>query len=108
MKSIIQKLYDLYMEENDRTDTEMLKTQGKDLCKKKKEDAYQSYQKLRSRLTGELAEELDILMDKHLEIFPQELENSFEAGFKTGAKLMCEIFSEEAERIKRYGSFRDQ
>ena len=58
--------------------------------------------------TGELAEELDILMDKHLEIFPQELENSFEAGFKTGAKLMCEIFSEEAETIKRYGSFRDQ
>ena len=56
----------------------------------------------------ELAEELDILMDKHLEIFPQELENSFEAGFKTGAKLMCEIFSEEAETIKRYGSFRDQ
>ena len=56
----------------------------------------------------ESAEELDILMDKHLEIFPQELENSFEAGFKTGAKLMCEIFSEEAETIKRYGSFRDQ
>lgn len=85
------------MEENDRTDIERLRTQGDDLCKKKREDAYQSYQKLRSRLTGEL----DILMDKHLEIFPQELENSFEAGFKTGAKLMCEIFSEEAETIKR-------
>lgn len=97
MKSIIQKLYNLYMEENDRTDIERLRTQGDDLCKKKREDAYQSYQKLRSRLTGEL----DVLMDKHLEIFPQELENSFEAGFKTGAKLMCEIFSEEAETIKR-------
>ena len=59
-------------------------------------------------IIAQLAEELDILMDKHLEIFPQELENSFEAGFKTGAKLMCEIFSEEAETIKRYGSFRDQ
>ena len=104
MKSIIQKLYNLCMEENDRTDIERLRTQGDDLCKKKREDAYQSYQKLRSRLTGELAEELDILMDKHLEIFPQELENRF----KTGAKLMCEIFSEEAETIKRYGSFRDQ
>ncbi len=108
MKSIIQKLHDLYMEETDRTDTEMLRTQGDDLCKKKKEEAYQSYQKLRSRLTGELAEELDVLMDKQLEIFPQELENSFEAGFKTGARLMCEIFSEEAETIKRYGSFHDQ
>lgn len=108
MKSIIQKLYDLYMEENERTDIETPRTQGNDLCKKKKEDAYQSYWKLRSRLTGELAEELDILMDKHLEIFPQELENSFEAGFKTGAKLMCEIFSEEAETIKGYCSFHDQ
>ena len=69
MKSIIQKLYNLCMEENDRTDIERLRTQGDDLCKKKREDAYQSYQKLRSRLTGELAEELDVLMDKHLEIF---------------------------------------
>ena len=77
------------------------------ICVKRKERMPISH-KLRSRLTGELAEELDILMDKHLEIFPQELENSFEAGFKTGAKLMCEIFSEEAETIKRYGSFRDQ
>ena len=42
MKSIIQKLYNLYMEENDRTDIERLRTQGDDLCKKKREDAYQS------------------------------------------------------------------
>ena len=66
MKSIIQKLYNLCMEENDRTDIERLRTQSDDLCKKKREVVYQSYQKLRSRLTGELAEELDILMDKHL------------------------------------------
>ena len=108
MKSIIQKLYNLCMEEKWQDRHWEAENTGDDLCKKKREDAYQSYQKLRSRLTGELAEELDILMDKHLEIFPQELENSFEAGFKTGAKLMCEIFSEEAETIKRYGSFRDQ
>ena len=100
MKSIIQKLYDLYMDGNDGTDAEMMRTQGEDLCKRKREDAYHSYQKLRSRLTGELAEELDILMNKHLEILPQELENSFEVGFKTGARLMCEIFAEEAETIK--------
>lgn len=100
MKRIIQKLYDLYMEKEGRTEAGAMGTQGEDLCQKKKEDAYQSYQKLRSRLTGELAEELDILMVKHLEIFPQELEDSFEAGFKTGARLMCEIFSEEAETMK--------
>ena len=69
MKSIIQKLYNLYMEENDRTDIERLRTQGDDLCKKKREDAYQSYQKLRSRLTGDLAEELDILARILIDVF---------------------------------------
>ena len=68
-----------------------------DLCKEKKEKAYQCYQKLRVQLTDELAEELDELMNKHMEIYPQELEESFAMGFKTGARLMCEIFSEETE-----------
>lgn len=36
-------------------------------------------------------------MDKQLEIYPQELEESFAVGFKTGARLMCEILSEEAD-----------
>ena len=29
--------------------------------------------------------------------YTQELEESFAMGFKTGARLMCEIFSEETE-----------
>ena len=45
-----------------------------DLCKAKKEAAYQCYQKLRARLTDEQAEELDVLMAKNMEIYPQELE----------------------------------
>ena len=44
-----------------------------------------------------VAEELDELMNKYMEIYPQELEESFAMGFKTGARLMCEIFSEETE-----------
>ena len=51
---------------------------------------------LRARLTDEQAEELDVLMAKNMEIYPQELEKSFIMGFKQG-KLMCEIFSEETE-----------
>ena len=50
-----------------------------------------------NRLTDEQAEELDVLMAKNMEIYPQELEKSFIMGFKTGARLMCEIFSEETE-----------
>ena len=66
--------------------------------KRKKEKAYQCYQKLRVQLTDELAEELDELMNKHMEIYPQELEEKFLPwDLKTGARLMCEIFSEETE-----------
>lgn len=36
-------------------------------------------------------------MNKHMEIYPQELEESFAMGFKTGARLMCEVFGEETE-----------
>ena len=53
--------------------------------------------KLRARLTDEQAEELDVLMAKNMEIYPQELEKSFIMGFKTGARLMCEVFGEETE-----------
>ncbi len=52
---------------------------------------------IKSQLTDEQAEELDVLMAKNMEIYPQELEKSFIMGFKTGARLMCEIFSEETE-----------
>lgn len=97
MKSVIQKLYDAYMDNG--ADNEMPEIHDDVLCKEKKDEAYQCYQKLRNRLTDELAEELDILMDKYLEIYPQELENSFAMGFKTGAKLMCEIFTEKTKKL---------
>lgn len=97
MKSVIQKLYDAYMDNG--ADNEMSQIHDDVLCKEKKDEAYQRYQELRNRLTDELAEELDILMDKYLEIYPQELENSFAMGFKTGAKLMCEIFAEETKKL---------
>ena len=52
-----------------------------------RKDALKAYQ----------AEELDVLMAKNMEIYPQELEKSFIMGFKTGARLMCEVFGEETE-----------
>ena len=55
-----------------------------DLCKEKKEKAYQCYQKLRVQLTDELAEELDELMNKHMEIYPQELEEVLPWDLKQG------------------------
>lgn len=100
MRSVIQKLYDVYMGENAGSDNEMMMKITGNLCKEKKEAAYQCYQKLRAKLSEELAEELDLLMDKQLEIYPQELEESFTAGFKTGARLMCEVLAEEADIVQ--------
>ena len=97
MRSVIQKLYDVYMDENNGADNEMLAKIAGNLCKEKKEAAYQCYRELRAKLNEELAGELDLLMDKQLEIYPQELEESFAVGFKTGARLMCEVLAEERD-----------
>ena len=43
-------------------------------------------------------------MDKQLEIYPQELEESFAVGFKTGARLMCEIFTDETDSVEKIHS----
>ena len=67
-----------------------------DLCKEKKEKAYQCYQKLRVQLTDELAEELDELMNKHMEIYPQELEEVLPWDLKQGQADVRD-FSEETE-----------
>ena len=104
MRSVIQKLYDVYMSENGGTDNRMtIKVPG-DLCKEKKEAAYRSYRELRAKLSEDLAEELDLLMDKQLEIYPQELEESFAVGFKTGARLMCEVFDDETDSVEKIHS----
>ena len=76
MENVIRKLYGMYMD-NDNGEENEMSVMHDDLCKAKKEKAYQCYQKLRVQLTDELAEELDELMNKHMEIYPQELEEEF-------------------------------
>ena len=63
MENVIRKLYGMYMDNDNREKNEM-SVMHDDLCKEKKEKAYQCYQKLRVQLTDELAEELDELMKK--------------------------------------------
>ena len=62
MENVIRKLYGMYMDNDNREKNEM-SVMHDDLCKEKKEKAYQCYQKLRVQLTDELAEELDELMN---------------------------------------------
>ena len=101
MRSVIQKLYDVYMAGDNGADNEIMAEITGNLCKEKKEAAYQCYRELREKLSEDLAGELDLLMDKQLEIYPQELEESFAAGFKTGARLMCEVFSEDTDVVEK-------
>ena len=79
MENVIRKLYGMYMDNDNREKNEM-SVMHDDLCKAKKETAYQCYQKLRARLTDEQAEELDVLMAKNMEIYPQELEEELYYG----------------------------
>ena len=65
MENVIRKLYGMYMDNDNGEENEMSEIHD-DLCKAKKEAAYQCYQKLRVQLTDELAEELDELMNKHM------------------------------------------
>lgn len=87
-KSIIESLYDMYLDGNEGIPVT-------DHCKEKKKEAYERYRMLREKLSPELAEELEVLMDIQLEMMPEELEESFSTGFRTGARLMCEIFQKD-------------
>lgn len=68
--------------------------------KENKEEAFRGYQALREKLSKELAQELEAVMDDQLGVCVQEMEAAFEEGFKLGAKLMCEIFMEEKKDSK--------
>ncbi|MDD7218873.1 MAG: hypothetical protein PUI16_02605 [Clostridia bacterium] len=87
MRTIIQTLFDMWV---DGQPGEMMKKQNE-----QKELLYRKYRTLRSKLPPELVEELDTLMNSQMELFPVELEESFSEGFKTGVKLMCEVFKED-------------
>ena len=50
MENVIRKLYGMYMDNDNGEENEMSEIHD-DLCKAKKEAAYQCYQKLRARLT---------------------------------------------------------
>ena len=56
MENVIRKLYGMYMDNDNGEENEMSEIHD-DLCKAKKEAAYQCYQKLRARLTDEQAED---------------------------------------------------
>lgn len=90
MDKIIQALYTMQMEGRLEEFAEPYK--------EKKEAAFQRYMALKEKLGEELAQELESMMDAQMEEFTLELEESFAEGFKTGAKLMCEVFGKEENK----------
>ncbi len=54
------------------------------------------------KLNASQQEELEILMDDYLTMFPVEMLQEFTNGFKLGAHLMCEVFSERGDNYLEY------
>lgn len=92
MDTIIEKLYEMY--------TEKYQEITVNKYEEKKKVVYRNYEMLRSQLSLEQAKELDRLLDEQTTLFIQELEDNFIEGFKTGSKLMCEIYAEEIANAK--------
>lgn len=49
------------------------------------------------KLTKQQEEEYDKLMDEHSRLMPLEMSQVYVDGFKTGARIMCEVFSKNEE-----------
>lgn len=87
MNTVIESLYNMQMDGRLDKFMEQYRT--------KKEDAFQGYLALKKQLSEKQAEELEAMMESHLDILSLELEECFAEGFKLGAKLMCEVFMKE-------------
>lgn len=83
MENVIRKLYAMYMDNGNGEENEISEIHD-DLCKEKKEAAYQCYQKLRARLTDEQAEELDVLMAKIWKYILRNWKRALLWGLKQG------------------------
>lgn len=90
MEKIIQALYTMQLEGR-------LEEFAKPY-EEKKEAAFQGYMALKEKLGEELAQELENMMNAQMEALTLELEESFAEGFKTGVKLMYEVFGKEEDK----------
>lgn len=61
---------------------------------KAKDKVHALYEAFKVKLPLNLAEELDGLMEAHLDILAEGVEEGFVSGFKIGARLMIEILAE--------------
>lgn len=90
MNTVIEELYKIQID--GRFDEFMEKYRDK------KEEAFKGCLALKKQLSEKQAQELEEIMDSHLDILALELEECFSEGFKLGAKLMCEIFMKEEKK----------
>lgn len=49
------------------------------------------------KLDEDLRREFEQLMDDHFDLIPLEMSEVYTMGFKMGARLTCEVFSDENE-----------
>lgn len=90
MKSVLEQMYhgDLYPYSKFKTTIEEFQ--------KDRDKAFHSYTTFLEKLPPELQEEFEQLMDEHIHLLPQEMEQNFIDGFKIGARLMAEVYGKNS------------
>lgn len=90
MELLIEKIYEDYIQKYSETDA----------VREEKKAVYEKYRILRQKLPVDLAQELDRLMEKQTEILCEELKANFTEGFRTGVKLIKEVYMEEIPNME--------
>ena len=89
MKSVLERLYN----------GEIIPIeQYKPILEEHKNKFLKKEEQFAEKLNEEQRKQLEILIDDYLNLFPIEMMQEFSDGFKLGVQLMCEVFSEQADK----------
>lgn len=66
-----------------------------------RDKAFQSYSAFVEKLPDELKDEFDELMASYLDLLPLELQQTFIDGFRIGARMMTEVYTDPLDE-ERY------
>lgn len=95
MKSILEQLYNGEM---------MPIEQHSPMFEKQRARFLKGKEIFAKKLEESLQKEFEVLMDDYMSIFSVEMAQEFSNGFKLGARMMCEVFSEQGDRCWEYYS----
>lgn len=91
MRSILEQLYDGEIYPAEQFD---VKTKEYQRVMKEHGEHYEEFVEKLNNITPSLGERFMEIMDEQLDAIPIEMEETFIAGFRLGARLMIEVFED--------------